>query len=193
MALDPNTTYAALYRAGLTHRDYNILLTDFSYFQFQHTPDGASFSVRYAFYPNPHERAAAAQYEQAQLLGDEGDGYELFLDELTNTPEDHRVPAIRYEVAFTDYKPLVHPTAHFHFGLHSENRWPAQRVFTPLAFALVIAKQFFCDAWHEHGQKIDPSSKTNAFDAKLFQERIQCPILPEEYFSGDERRQFFFS
>lgn len=187
--------YAEIFRLGLRNRDYNLLLVDFSFFQFYFARTQQAFQVRYAYYPNPYEVVTFSEYCEALGVPEtEGDPYELYLESLTEAEEINRVPVIRFDLSFGQYRELAHPAAHFHFGTHPDNRWPVERVLTPRAFALLICKQFYGEAWHEMG--VDPASDPddlNVFDKRLCDEKAACEVLRAEYFSDIERRQPFFS
>ena len=52
-AMSAKPDYAELYRIGLRNRDYNFLLTDYSYLQFAFDATGDELSMRYAFTLTP--------------------------------------------------------------------------------------------------------------------------------------------
>ena len=189
-ALDPIATYVDVYRLGLHNRDYNMLLTDFSFVQFYFDHDKSPFGLRYAYYPNPYDQTVLNDAIEAGLTGSEGDDFDFAVSLFDEAQLDPRAPCVRYEVAFNDYRELTHPAAHFHFGAHGDSRWPAERILTPDAFALIIAKYFYASAWAKHGDRPD---SMNVFDARLCAARLRCAALEPRYFSTDERRQFFFA
>lgn len=55
VALDGSARYEDLYLTGLRFRDYNVLLSDYSFFQFSMTGN----CLRLAYYPNPFFGASA--------------------------------------------------------------------------------------------------------------------------------------
>lgn len=55
LATEPRASYEELYLVGLREVQYNILLKDFSFFQFG---TGGADGVRFAYYPNPFLGAA---------------------------------------------------------------------------------------------------------------------------------------
>src|SRR5258706_15590803 len=55
LAVNSDFSYEELYLAGLRESQYNILLRDFSFFQFGL---GSTDGVRFAYYPNPFLGAA---------------------------------------------------------------------------------------------------------------------------------------
>lgn len=181
-ALSLDTRYSELYRIGLSKLDYNLLLTDLSYFQFHCTEGGVRPGVRYAFYPNPYPVVRFSDFFAEQSLIDENVTYEHYLQHLSEMEELMRVPLMRFDLATSDYRPLEHPAAHMHIGLHGENRWPCARVITPRGFILLVAKLYYPEAWAQQ--------RGNA-DAALMLEKTASLELARNLFSQDEERQFY--
>jgi hypothetical protein len=193
LALASDSSYGELYREGLKNRDYNFLLVDFSYFQFQYRKVQKRFEVRYAFYANPF---AVVTFEEFCFQYDcdpsEGDTYELFLQALEEMDERSLVPLLRYEVSFEQYAELIHPTAHLHIGMHATNRWPVERVLTPLAFTLLIAKHFYSDAWAQQGASSnDDEEEINRFDEMFIKAKADSDLVEADFFSARERQQIY--
>ena len=95
MAVSPAASYEELYLAGLRDGQYNILLRDFSFFQFGTSSVGG---VRFAYYPNPFLGAAPdtlAELKEMQEFVAEGI---IDMDEFL-----HRVSEIRHP----QHPPLV--------------------------------------------------------------------------------------
>jgi hypothetical protein len=177
---------------GLEDRAYNFLLTDFAYFQFAYTLNRNGYSVRYAYYPNPYSGTTFRGFLNAygESLG-ESDGYEEFMQHLQEQSPHHLVPPIRYDIAFPDYKELTHPTAHFHFGMHGENRWPASVELTPLAFSFLLAKMFYTDDWNRLGGS-RAAGELHPLDKRFIAAKAACRQLDARYFSSNERAQVHF-
>lgn len=192
LALSDGTRYLDLFLCGLRNHDYNFLLQDYSYFQFTFIDTG---NYRYAFYPTPLGglspsnileldsalRAGIISFEEySQLLDDEE--YEI------------RIPVIRFELDREAYVRLRHPTAHFHIGTHSENRWPVARSLTPLLFALFIIKLYFGHAWSSNGDTPETANGyNNVFDNELTSEKVCCFLLGSESFHETERGHLHLS
>lgn len=193
LAYSADVRYADLYRVGLANHDYSFLLNDLSYVQYYcHRVDGI-LGLRYAFYPNPYDfMPYSAFLEELGMESAGADSYEMYLEYLSEANESGHVPPIRYDLAYRDYEALEHPTSHLHLGLHEDNRWPLDRVLTPLAFSLLIAKMFYSGQWKHHGlRRRQRDSDLNSFDTLLLQEKSKCSSLDRQFFSDLERRQFF--
>lgn len=181
-AFDSEIGYSELYRIGLARYDYNILLTDLSFFQFHCVEGGIRPGVRYAFYPNPYPIVRFSQFYEEQSRTTEGITYEHYLQHLSEMDERIRVPLLRFDLAVGDYKPLEHPAAHMHIGLDEDNRWPCSRIITPHGFVLLVAKLYYPKAWGREREH---------FDAALAAEKVASIPLNRAMFSHDEERQFF--
>lgn len=193
LLLDQRASYVSVYTRGLQLSHYNFLLSDYSYFQFGWT---APNHVRYGYYPNPFTHdpqsesiSSAAQWQEE--LEHDLITHEEYLDLLRGLGSEMRAPIIRYENAPDQYHPFRHPCSHFHFGFHSDNRWPANRVLTPLAFTLLILKNFYGEPWHRVGaDEADPFG--NSLENRLVDERMKnCRLIGDDLFSSFESRTFY--
>jgi len=173
-AMSVNPEYKELYRTGLRNRDYNFLLTDYSFLQFYRHSEGDELSMRFAYYANPF---ITTSLDEVFALYDGAD-YELYLQLLEETDERGDALAIRYEVATRDYVELRHPTAHFHIGLN-EGRWPMDKILSPKAFTMFIAKLFYSSSWNENS------------DEQLTVEKQSCEVLANTLFSLRDRSHFY--
>ncbi len=183
--------YNELYLAGLECKHYNILLSDFSFFQYSIIADD---HVRYAFYPNPFLDPIEAEVniERCRELLDAGMiTNEEFLTLINEQRSDNRAAPIRYESAPRDRREFSHPSSHFHIGHGAGGRWAIARNLTPLAFTLLILKHYYPQKWQAAD---DPLKETgNAFEAQLIRARAECPEVPEVLFSDLERSCFHFN
>lgn len=143
-ALDLGVNYHELYKKGLELKHYNIILKDFSYFQYSIFFSGKrTFSIRHAFYPNPFPVAepmieAAPQEQSTEEWAMLQAGQESLRSGLF---------CLRYDYSKEQYVPLEHPCAHFHFGHLVSGRWAARRILSPLAFAQIVLRHVYPDRW----------------------------------------------
>ena len=190
LSLSPDVTYEEVYLSGLRDSEYNILLTDFSFFQFG---VGSVGGVRFAYYPNPFIGAApeaVAELKETQEYVSEGIiDVDEFLHRASEIRHPQHPPLVRYEYSKQQYVALTHPCSHIHFGFHSENRWPVKRYLTAHAFALLVFRLFYLDFWLRADQiKIGDSELT--LDLVLQMARADCRILYDEEFSEVESQRF---
>jgi hypothetical protein len=194
LALDLETRYEDLYLAGLRMSHYNFSLVDFSYFQFSITADD---HVRYVYYPNPFIKSVEQDLGNIIDLrslvanGEVDDEEFLTILEPSERPE-LRIPVIRYENGPEQYRAFHHPCSHFHIGFQAENRWPANRVLTPVAFTLLIMKYYYGSFWRDLGADgTDPFG--NRYESSLAREKTECALVDQALFSNAEARGFYFS
>ena len=192
LILKGGAAYSDVYLYGLRNSYYNFILTDYSFFQFSWS---GSDDVRYAYYPNPFYLSEGRQAQLRELramvdaeMMSEEDFLQLFRG--SGAP-DIRAPLIRYENAPSQYRELDHPTSHFHLGFHAENRWAIRRVLTPLAFSLLIFKQYYSSRWQIMSDSEDELG--GSLERSLIEERGNCRVLGDEFFSAVELRSFHFS
>jgi hypothetical protein len=189
LALGGADTYTELYIGALRTGAYNIVLRDFSLFQFGLDDSGA----RYAFLPNPYLHLAedGETINEAWELVEGGAGtLEDAIDYVGSIDSESGVPPIRYEASESQWKKLRHPHSHFHIGFHADNRWPVRRHLTPFAFTLLIAKMYYGSAWLSGCAPADFSPHEELLRA----ERVgNCRLVSPEYFPQEEELSFHFS
>jgi hypothetical protein len=189
-SLDQDSSYEQIFRTGLQRSNYNILLSDYAYFQFRRTDD---HSWRLGYYPNPWLSGASQaerDLEHWEMLEDAGGlTYEETSELIAAMPLRGTIPPIRFEYALAQYKELVHPAAHFHIGLHSENRWPSAISIGPKAFVMTVAKLYYIQAWEKcsipHGAAI-----ANCIEEQLL--AVLGNVRFVHSFSDRENRSFHF-
>jgi len=191
--LSADSTYIDVFLIAMNLSHHNIILSDYSYFQFSMERDGY---VRYAYYPNPFvsgkESETTSFKKLNELLENDFISHEQYLSLLDSKKTLNGKPMWRYENAPDQRKRFFHPCSHFHIGFHSENRWPLKRTLTPLAFTMLVFKQYYGEEWRAFGDDDDPEV-SNSFERALIQERQNCHIVPDDLFEKIEERAFFFS
>jgi hypothetical protein len=186
LTLTPGTLYRDLYLCGLRNVDYNFLLTDYAYIQFSHFED---HHYRCAFYPNPFSGTGDVFAEELEAALDAGTlSFEEYSEYISDQSYEVRAPLIRFEVDDGSYVMLEHPAAHFHIGMHTENRWAVARELTPRAFALMLSKLYYTREWREHGaMPPDGEGFENRFDRQFAEEKVQCALLATQFFDPKEK------
>jgi hypothetical protein len=179
--------YETIYTLGLSKSIYNVVLGDYSFFQFSSAGEDG---VRYAFYPNPFRHS-----DEFTNLMAEVEGGIISLEELANLLSERAtctgVPPVRYEYAPGQYREIEHPSAHFHIGHHVENRWPVARRLTPFAFTMWIVRMYYSPRWDLLAE--DGLEFGNPLNAAMAEERRRCGELAHAHFSERERRLFHFT
>jgi len=192
LILAPESSYVTVYSKGLSLSHYNFSLQDYAYFQFSWTPDS---DLRYAYYPNPFASGSPDRLNEFEELRENlrsgSITYEEYSALLRDQSVDSRIPAIRYEHAPSQYRPLDHPCSHFHIGSHVGNRWAINRILTPVAFTLFILKQYYGPAWR--GYSSASGDGVGDMDSRLIGERANCRRISESHFSSNEALSFHFT
>jgi hypothetical protein len=190
VAVDPNVSYEELYLTGLRESQYNILLKDYSFFQFG---AGGQDGVRFAYYPNPFFGAApevVAELTEMQEYVSEGIiDFDEFLHRVSEIRRSQHPPLVRYDFAFDQYVEATHPCSHLHLGFHGENRWPVRRYLTPQAFALLIFRLFYLHFWTV-AAPIRRGEVEITLDQALEVARTESRLLYAQEFSEAETRRF---
>lgn len=189
LLFDQDSSYEQTYLLGLKKSHYNFIIDDFSYFQFSLFDD----SVRYAFFPNPFD------YENEELSPEELEtqlqegliSFEDYADLVSESLATIGVPPFRYEFAPSQYREIRHPCSHFHIGHHSENRWPVERKLTPLAFTMLIMRSYHSKRWERFAD--DGHDLSNSLDGQVCDEKRNCSLLGNEFFTDNERLLFYFA
>ncbi len=148
VALDPSSSYQEIYRAGLSRSFYNIILKDYSYFQFSRS---GNEDWRLSYSPNPWLTGVPSAERMLQELERRQEAGELSDEQvgefLAEFPYSGAVPPIRFEFSADQYREFSHPAAHFHIGRHTENRWPSSLAVGPLCFSMIVIKLYYPDVW----------------------------------------------
>jgi hypothetical protein len=188
LALNAETTYRTLFLCGMSARDYNFLLTDYSYLQFTFFE---TEHYRHAFYPNPFGRTAASAVKEYGEALERGEiSYEEYAQLLAEEPVEIGVPILRFEMYRAGYVRLCHPAAHLHVGMHGENRWPVARELTPRLFTLFVVKSYYGASWATTGHiPLSDHGFDNKFDETYVREKERCQLLRYEIFHQHERSQ----
>ena len=186
LALVSTTPYRNVFLCGLRNGDYNFLLKDYAYFQFTF---GEKDRYRFAYYPNPFAIGEEGLHEMDALLEQGVISFEEYSDLLSEQPYEVTKPAIRFELDCNAYVRLSHPAAHFHIGMHSENRWPVCRRLTPRSFALMIVKLYYGDKWGTGRLDRELEGFINRFDYYFVAEKRKCDQLGHDLFHAQERDQ----
>jgi len=172
-------------KTALENADYDILLSDYSFFQFSCSKNVNN--IRYAFYEHPRDIKSYEKFvrdigfslkETGEELYDE---YEQYVDEARLKKS---ITPIRYDYNIDLYEELKHPSSHFHVGFENEIRIPVSNIITPQAFLGFIIRHIYRDKWIK---ALDNGRFYNYY------ERIKnsCSELDENYFTQEEKKLFY--
>lgn len=176
--------YWEIYDTGISQQDFNVLLSDHSFFQFHLQESG---DIRLAFYPNPYRFIEYQEYQRdaLQMLEEQEITQEEYFQLLSEGSFTCDIPAIRYDYSIEQYCENYHPAAHLHIGFYAENRWPVRRILTPHAFMLKILRNYYLKTWIKtSGEIINPDD--DFLDKRYRNEVAQCKKLKTHHFSSFE-------
>lgn len=191
VALAPESSYKEIYLCAVSNSYYNIMLQDFSILQFSWTSDEA---WRLAYLPNPWISGVegaiekVAEWEILEELGRyDQEEVALLIGDL---PYYGSIPPIRFEFSVAQYRELSHPSAHFHIGRHTENRWPLSKKLNPLTFSMIIVKMYYVNNWAPYSFYYT-GAEAGCLDARLVEQLERSGLVRE--FTEIERRSFHFT
>lgn len=190
---DPQKSYEEVYLTGLRNVDYNIILQDYSYFQFGREKDE---EFRFAYYPNPILGSSDEKVSEILALQEFVEEGVIDSEEYLNYVSEIRVsrhpPMVRYEFSVLQYDAICHPCSHFHIGMYSDWRWGSAVSLTARFFCLTILRHLYPDAWFQSAG-ITSGLKVITFDEELAAIRTDCRILGDDKFIEDERHRLHFA
>ena len=170
--------------------DYDILLTDDSFFQFDQKIEGSKISYRYVYMQNSVRKLSFKEYcEKYDYALNDTDIDEIRLYYEEQAGDDAFVPNVfplylRYDVSNVGYRANVHSYAHLHIGTSGDVRLPVGKILTPDAFASLCLKLAYPDTW---GSMIvdDPHV------SELYNFKRLCEDIPADYWTENERKDIF--
>lgn len=186
-----STNYSEVYDVGASNQQFNMMMSDMSFFQFYEKKEGCE--VRLAYYPNPYQFLKYKENKVAALqLLDDGDithdEYEQLLSESDFTCD---IPVIRYDLSIGQYCEVFHPAAHLHVGFHAENRWPSRRQLSPYAFMLMILMHYYTQLWSRSGERDEHIHAK--LDAEYRRAMSSCNLLNAHQFKKHEFERLYLS
>lgn len=190
---DAERSYEEVYLIGLRNVDYNIILSDYSFFQFTHERDE---DLRFAYYPNPllgSSDEALKELVELQEYVDEGIiETEEYLARVSEIRVMRHPPMIRYEYSLSQYDVELHPASHFHIGMYPDWRWGSCIQLSARYFALTVLRHLYPQSWSQ-SDGIRSGPHLVSFEHELAKVRQDCRALGVEQFAGAERLRLHFA
>lgn len=186
--------YKKIYDCAIENQDFEIMLQDESFFQFNFSSN--SYSL--AYFPRPTKfidfeewlsnmfavniNSNAAEFEifkQEMILdGDIHSEYEQYLNELDSL---QTIVPIRFDYDRDNYTEIYHPLCHFHIGLNNHIRIAFDKFITPLNFFHFILKNFFPDIFFYK----DKNGVITINEIILLKDRIKPVNVPHDKFNKE--------
>ncbi|MFX4219133.1 DUF2290 domain-containing protein [Aliarcobacter butzleri] len=183
VCLNKESTYEEIYLSGLQKQYYNIILEDYSYFQFNFNEienrEERIFTpyARYAFYPNPFKNYYDDLSEYYNLFNIGEINFEEYSQVYSEAKPFLKKVFVRYDFSCKQYKKIYHPTAHFHFGIEENTRIASDKFFSPLAFCMFIINMYYVEYME---RKSDEFFNLENLYKKEFQELLKVDNFNSE-------------
>ncbi|MCW1940889.1 DUF2290 domain-containing protein [Bacillus anthracis] len=143
--------YDKIHKTALENADYDILISDYSFFQFSLDAAGV---IRYAYYQSARKVPTYDEFLKANDLSKDesyAEGERLFsaeYDQLVSEAKlNNSVTPVRYDYNEEQYDGILHPISHLHVGHENEIRIPLNMVLTPQAFIAFILRHIYYEKW----------------------------------------------
>ena len=187
--MDHNGDYRKLYQVAITNKDYDILLEDYSFFQFScESNSNNEVKYRYAYYEVPSEFPTYEEFlnENSFSYMDCGEGFRQDYEQVIDEAKlKNAVTPVRYDYDESLHEPPVHSTSHLHLGFQNEIRIPSKYLLTPHAFVAFIVRHIYWRRW-----------KTLMNDNKfcsIYYVKGECHYLNKTLFTSDEEKDFYIT
>ncbi len=137
----------------LYRNEYDILLCDDSFFQFDRSSINGKIVYKYVFMQNPGIRMPFNEYCINNGIDLEDENIEYYREIYDDDETEYfykmlQFPLyLRYDVDDKGYVPNLHSYAHLHIGLSEDVRLPVSKILTPPTFVNLVLKMIYPDNW----------------------------------------------
>lgn len=186
-----NSNYIDAYNAAINNLDFDILLTDDSFFQFEERVEKLSNGknttvVRFAYFENPYNTISYAEYLQKHGFNIDEIGDELRLDyeqDMSEKSLKEEFFTLRYDCSEGTYKKGIHPYSHFHIGFRESFSIPINKHISPLVFVNFVLKSRYYSHWSNQ------MTSNDAFSEAYFACKKDLFKVHSNFFSGDDNNE----
>lgn len=189
--------YYDAYSKGLENYDYDFLLIDQSFFQFEYCQRPDCDEIRYAFYQNPIDFMSYKEYLESNpaysCLDESIDEIgEIFYTEYQQFLDEQEINSvfttIRYDTDLSNYSPLVHSVSHIHIGHNNNVRIPINKLISPLRFVIFVVKHVYYYLWKDLVLNDLVYLRT-----VLGEGNHGCQILESDQWENDEKLELYLT
>lgn len=183
--MDGTTDFSSIFKNILENNDFHFLLKDQSIIQIEKKDN----LLRYTFYGVPFIFSSYEDYliDQGHNFSEVGYSYQEEYNQKLYESELKKYPIyLRYDYSEEEYKEFCHGVSHLHIGLHNDMRITACKELTPLAFLMIILKNFYYNTWKEI---IDNPTLSKEFE-KI---KSNCPELDSRVFNKRDKKELYLS
>jgi len=182
--------YDTIHKIALSNGDYDILLDDYSFFQFTQDSVGV---LRYAFYQSAREIPTYDSFMES--IGFSKEDYNQDIEEERPFSNDYEqiiseanlsnsVTPIRYDYNKKQYQRIIHPISHLHIGHDNDVRIPMNIILTPQAFVAFVIRHVYYKHW-----KL--AIVNQEFQKEYLSIKNTCMNIEIEDFDVDEQKDLF--
>lgn len=175
--------------AVLYSYDFDVLLQDDSFFQFNRYYIDGEEVYRYVFMQNPKKKISFDEFCAKNGIDKDNDS----IDSIREIYDDDESPEVmtlvqfplylRFDADKKGYNPNLHSYAHLHVGTSGNARIPARQILTPPAFVSMVIKMIYPDNW-ERMLNLQKGSR-------LYDFKKQCRKVEKAYWDIVEDRDVF--
>lgn len=186
--------YPKAYLSGLDNYDYDYLLSDQSYLQFEFSSSKSVYHIRYSFFQNPFVHKSYEEFFRQELgLEEQSNEYgQLFASEysqyLSEQPLTSSFLTMRYDMDVSSHKPLIHSTSHIHIGHRNNIRIPVNKIITPSKFTIFVLKNVYYKEWCKIFE-----NDNQYIEGLLGEARSELSLLPKEQWNEHEQLELFLT
>lgn len=139
-----NGKYRDIYLTGIIKRDFDILLYDESFFQFDFD-NGNDY--RCSYYQFPFDILPYGQWIKSRAHVDNYYNQEEYSQLVYEAELIENPVVIRYDYSIREYTPGIHPASHIHIGHQTDIRIPANMEINPYQFIMFVIKNVYYRIW----------------------------------------------
>lgn len=183
--IDGTIEFSQVFKKILENNDFNFLLKDQSIIQIDKKND----TLRYTFYGMPFIFLPYEDYliDQGLSFAEVGYSFQEEYNQKLYESDLKKYPIyIRYDYCEKEYKEFCHSVSHLHIGLFNDLRISSCRELTPMAFLMLILKNFYYDVWKEIVEKPELSKEFEIV-------KTTCPELKLNLFNEKDKKEVYLN
>ena len=179
-------TAVEAYNAAIKFQDYSFLLDDGAIIQFSYSKT----KLRFAYTECPYDAMSYKEFLHSIEL-DYSECRDQFYEEynqyLIEKPQKEHITHMRYDDSEEEYKEIIHPASHLHFGQNNSIRIPVNGILYPSSFVMLVTKQVY---WEQFKEIIRCSDKLNQEKLDFYIKHIRfIDEISSNFFSENDCKE----
>lgn len=183
--MDGTVEFSSVWKKILKNNDFHFLLEDQSIIQIEKKDN----MLRYTFYGVPFIFVSYKNYliGQGHKFAEVGYSYQNEYNQKLYESDLKKYPVyIRYDYCEDEYKEFCHGVSHLHVGLYNDLRITSCKELTPLAFLMLILKNFYYNTWKKIAE--DPKISKDFENIKT-----NCSELHQSVFNERDKKELYLN